>query len=163
MYKDKWNQELFFKKIDKYQLPIDKPTKSFSTGMKAKLNLFKTFAYLPKLMILDESTSNLDPIVRREINNELKSFCKETFSTIIFSSHLVTELEDLSDRMILIDEGEIELDVGKEDVKNYYIIDLNDKSKHKSEIIAIKEESEKNLPYHTCHQTQLICFIEIII
>lgn len=145
IYKDKWDEELFFKKIDKHQLPIDKPTKSFSTGMKAKLNLFKTFAYFPKLMILDEATSNLDPIVRREINNELKNFCEKTSSAIIFSSHLVSELEDLSDRIVLIDEGKIELDVRKEDVKNYYIIDLNDKPDHDSDIIAIKEESGKTL------------------
>ncbi|MDD7306149.1 MAG: ATP-binding cassette domain-containing protein [Peptoniphilaceae bacterium] len=103
IYKANWQQDKFFNNIKKHSLPLNKNLDNFSTGMKAKLCLFAALAHSPKLLILDESTSNLDPIIRRDINLELKSYSKKTGCTIIFSSHLVSELEEVCDRIIFID------------------------------------------------------------
>lgn len=124
VYKNTWNEHRFFMDVRRYDLPINKPIAAFSSGMKAKLNIITVFAHNPKLIILDEATNNLDPVVRKEINKEIKNYTRQSGGTVLFSSHLVNELEQMCNRILFLNKGSIILDFNPEQVKSgcYYLV-----------------------------------------
>lgn len=79
-------------------------------------------AHSPKLLILDEATSNLDPIVRREINETIERYARRSGCTVLFSSHLVNELESLCDRMVLMSHGKAVLIATSEQLRSDYFV-----------------------------------------
>lgn len=146
IYEENWDENSFLSNIKEHSIPPDKILDKFSTGMKAKLCLFIALAHLPMLLILDEATSNLDPIVRRDINTVLKSYIKKTGCAIIFSSHLVDELEDVCDRILLISNGKIKFDARlDEGKKNYCLLKLEDNTKIPSDFIGLIEKDNDKI------------------
>ena len=111
VYGTSWDEAFFFEQVNKGELPIDKNIDSFSLGMKAKLNIYIALSHHPKIIILDEATSNLDPVVRMEINRFIKDYVERTGATVVFSSHIVNELEEIADRLVFLHVGRIALDV----------------------------------------------------
>lgn len=116
VYLNSWNEEIFYKLIKKFGILRDKDIENFSNGMKAKLGLAVALSHSPKLLILDESTSGLDPIIRKDVNNIIKEYSSKG-NTVLFSTHIISELEDFVDSIIVIENGEIIL---IEDVKKFY-------------------------------------------
>lgn len=146
IYKEKWDENSFLNNINEHSIPLDKVLDKFSTGMKAKLCLFIALAHSPMLLILDEATSNLDPVVRRDINLELRSYIKKTNCAIIFSSHLVDELEGVCDRIILISDGKIEFDARLDNrKKNYCLLKIEDKTEMPSDFIGLIEKNNDKI------------------
>lgn len=86
---------------------INEKVKKYSLGMKQRLAIAEALITKPKLLILDEPTNGLDPIGIVEIRKLLRSICKEKKTTILISSHILGELEQLCDRIIFINEGKI--------------------------------------------------------
>lgn len=138
IYINKWNENQFISDVKKQGLLLEKEISTFSQGMKAKLDIISAFAHSPKLLILDEATSNLDPVIRREINEEIRNYTDKTGCTILFSSHLVNELELICDRIFLIDGGSIILETSPDELKsNYYIANIDINSDIPNETISI--------------------------
>ena len=83
-----WDRELFSGYCRRFSLPDSKPAKDFSKGMKAKLALATALAHRPRLLILDEATSGLDPVVRSEMLDLFLEFIEDETHSILLSSHL---------------------------------------------------------------------------
>lgn len=105
----RFNKEQFLKKCEKYQLPLDKQLKEFSTGMKAKLKLLVAMSYDAKLLLLDEPTVGLDSVIRSELLDEMREFMNQEGKAILISSHISSDLEGLCDDFYFIQNGSIVL------------------------------------------------------
>ena len=97
-----WDMALYQRYLDKFGLAGKKPVKTFSKGMKMKLSLAAAFAARPKLLILDEATSGLDPVVRDEILDEFLDFIQDEEHAILLSSHITSDLEKVADPALLV-------------------------------------------------------------
>lgn len=102
-----WDEKLFFDYLTKFQLPANKVTKDFSRGMKMKLSIATALSHHPKLLLLDEATSGLDPIVRNEILDLFLDFIQDEEHSILFSTHITSDLEKISDYITFIHQGKI--------------------------------------------------------
>lgn len=122
IYKN-WNEELFASYLKKFKLPLDKNIKSFSRGMKMKLSIAVALSHKPKLLILDEATSGLDPIVRNEILDVFLDFIEDGEHSILLSSHITSDLEKIADYITLINNGKVIFSQCKDDlIYNYGIL-----------------------------------------
>ncbi len=118
-----WDVSLYFEYLEKFNLPKDKSIKTFSKGMKKKLEIVTSLAHHPKLLILDEPTSGLDPVVRKEVLDIFLNFMQEEDHTIILSTHITSDLENIADRVIFIDKGQIVLnDLGSDIMDDYGVL-----------------------------------------
>ncbi len=104
----KFDKSFFIEQVQRFQLPLDKKIKDFSTGMKAKLKVLAAISHNAKLLILDEPTSGLDVIARDELLEMLREFLeKEEERSILISSHISSDLESLCDDLYMIHDGKI--------------------------------------------------------
>lgn len=101
-----WNDEIFNKFIMHYNLDLRERVENYSSGMKVIMNLALAISSGAELLILDEPTLNLDPVVRMDTLRVLKDFVKEKRS-IVISSHEIYELEEIADAFAIIKEGMI--------------------------------------------------------
>lgn len=102
-----WDEDLYFSLLKKMSLPEDKKIKTFSKGMKMKLSIIATFSHHPQLLILDEATSGLDPIMRDDILDMFLDFVQKEENSILISSHITGDLEQVADYIIFIHAGEV--------------------------------------------------------
>ncbi|MEG0803537.1 MAG: ABC transporter ATP-binding protein [Pygmaiobacter sp.] len=102
-----WDSAYFAALCKKFGLPQNKVVKQFSRGMKMKLSITAALAHHPRLLILDEATSGLDPIVRDEILDLFLDFIRDEEHSILFSSHITSDLEKIADYVTLIHGGKI--------------------------------------------------------
>ena len=117
-----WDKELYHYLIDHFALPTNKAIKNFSRGMLVKLNFAAALSHHPRLLIADEATSGLDPIVRKEILSLLKGFVKENKMTVLLSSHILSDLERVADYFVFIENGNILLKGERSELLNGFII-----------------------------------------
>lgn len=90
--------------------------------MVVKLNFIATLSHHPKILIADEATSGLDPIVRKEILSMLKEFVDDNKMTVLLSSHILSDLEQVADYFIFIENGSILLKGERNKLLNHYVI-----------------------------------------
>ena len=104
----KFDKYFFLEQVKKYNLPLNKKIKEFSTGMKAKLKVLVAISHHAKLLILDEPTAGLDVIARDELLELLREFMeKDEDRAILISSHISSDLETLCDHLYMIHDGKI--------------------------------------------------------
>ena len=115
-----WDSDLFRSYLDKFGLPEKKLIKEFSRGMKMKLSLSAALAHHPKLLILDEATAGLDPVVRDEILDEFLGFISDEDHAILMSSHITSDLEKVADYIAYIHQGEVVLSDAKDAILDSY-------------------------------------------
>ncbi len=106
IYKN-WDEELYFKYLEDFKLPLDKIVKEYSSGMKMKLRIIVALAHHPKLLILDEPTSGLDPVARADILDIFQDFIQDEECSILVSSHITSDLEHIADYITFINNGRI--------------------------------------------------------
>lgn len=106
IYKN-WEKELFFTYLERFGIPKDKKIKTFSRGMAMKLSISVALSHNAKLLILDEATSGLDPVVREEMLDVFLEFIENEENSILISSHISSDLEKISDYITFIDNGRI--------------------------------------------------------
>lgn len=102
-----WNSALFYQYLERFSLGSKQKYKTMSRGMKMKLGMAVTLAHNAKLLLLDEPTSGMDPVVRNEMLDILRDYMAEENRTIFFSTHITSDLEKIADYMIYIKNGRI--------------------------------------------------------
>ena len=115
-----WDAQLFLDCLERYQLPKKKFIQDFSRGMKTKLSLAAAMAHHPKLLILDEATAGLDPIVRDEILGEFLGFIQDEEHSILLSSHITGDLEKVADYITYLHQGRVVLSDSKDAILDNY-------------------------------------------
>lgn len=118
----KWNETLFEQYCKRFGLSSGKQIKEFSRGMRAKLSLIIALAHEPKLLVLDEATSGLDPVVRNEILDLFLEFIEDETHTILLSSHITSDLEKVADYITYIEAGKIAFSLSTEQIKERYAV-----------------------------------------
>ena len=104
-----FDSEWFIKKCTESGLPLKKRVKEFSTGMKARLKVLAAMSHEARLLILDEPTAGLDVLAREELLDIIREYMESGDRSILISSHISTDLEQLCDDLYLIDKGAIVL------------------------------------------------------
>ena len=112
----KWDDFCFEQFLRRFGLPESQKIKSYSRGMSMKLAIAVALSHDSKLLILDEATSGLDPIMRDEILDVLLEFVKQENHSILLSSHITSDLEKIADYIVFIHNGEIILSKTKDEL-----------------------------------------------
>lgn len=118
----RWDSALYFQYCQRFSLPPMKPIKDFSKGMRAKLKLITALAHKPKLLILDEATSGLDPVVRNEMLDIFQEFIEDETHTILISSHITSDLERVADYITFIHGGKIVFSETRDEMTARYAV-----------------------------------------
>lgn len=118
-----WDEQLYKKYIMQFKLNENKVYKELSKGQQKKFELVMVLSHHPKLIIMDEPTANLDPLVRNEFLEILQEHIEKEEATVFYSTHITSDLDKVADFLIFIYEGNIILSGNKEDIlENHKII-----------------------------------------
>ena len=112
----KWDDFCFEQFLKRFELPESQKIKTYSRGMSMKLAIAVALSHDSKLLILDEATSGLDPIMRDEILDVLLEFVKQENHSILLSSHITSDLEKIADYIVFIHNGKIILNKTKDEL-----------------------------------------------
>ena len=115
-----WEQDTYDRYLHKLLIPDSKPFKEFSKGMKMKLCLAAALSHGAKLLILDEATSGLDPVVRDELLDVFNDFTRDEGNSVLISSHIVSDLEKLCDYIAFLHRGRLMLCREKDELLNEF-------------------------------------------
>ena len=119
VYKN-WDHETFQRYKQQFALPDKKRMKEFSRGMKMKTAIAIALSHKPRLLILDEATSGLDPVMRDEILEVFMEFVQDEHHSILISSHISTDLEKVADYITFVHNGELVLSALKDELIYQY-------------------------------------------
>ena len=119
---DEWNENAYWKFLEKFNIDKKLKVKELSRGMKIKLMLSIALSHNAELLILDEPTSGLDPSMREEFVEVISDYMQDDRHTVLFSTHITQDLETIADYIVFIDNGEIVLALEKEEFINYFMI-----------------------------------------
>lgn len=117
-----WNQDMYEHYLKIFNLPPKKKFKDFSRGMRMKLGIAVALSHNAKLLILDEATSGLDPVIRDEILNIFSEFTRDETHSILISSHIVSDLEKICDYIAFLHKGKLLLCEEKDVLKDEYAL-----------------------------------------
>lgn len=102
-----FDEKMFYDCVNRFKMPKNKKLKELSTGNLMKLKIISAICHKPDLLILDEPTSGLDPVIRDEIIEFLFDYIRNDDRTVLFSSHILSDIEKIADYIIYIRDGEI--------------------------------------------------------
>ena len=102
-----WNKDAFSEYVERFKLSGKKKIKDYSRGMTMKLSIAAALSHDSRLLILDEATSGLDPIVRDEILDILLDFIQDETHSVLMSSHIVSDLEKACDYIAFLHQGRL--------------------------------------------------------
>lgn len=141
-----WDEDEYLRLLAKLALPGKKQFKDFSRGMKMKLGIAIAMSHNSKLLILDEATSGLDPVVRDEVVEMFSEFTRDENHSILISSHIVSDLEKLCDYVAFLHKGKLLLCEEKDQLlAEYGLIHCTAEELRKLPANAVKHTKEN--PY----------------
>lgn len=117
-----WDQKVYEAYLEKLSIPKGKLFKDLSRGNKMKLGIAVALSHRAKLLILDEATSGLDPVVRDEVVTLFHEFTRDPGHSILISSHIVSDLEKLCDYIAFLHKGQLLLYEEKDVLMEQYCI-----------------------------------------
>ena len=139
-----WDEQTYHSLVKKLSLPSEKSIKQFSKGMKMKLSIAVALSHHSKLLILDEATSGLDPVIRDDILDMFLDFVQDEENSILVSSHITSDLEKVADYIVFIHNGKVVFSKSKDElIYQYGIIKCGlaqFDSLDKSDIIAYRKQ-----------------------
>lgn len=115
-----WDQAAWDKLMLASGIPASQKIQKFSRGMKAKLSLAAALSHHASLLILDEATAGLDPVVREEMLDLLQEFMEDETHSILMTSHITSDLERIADYIIFIQNGQVVMTEEKETLLEQY-------------------------------------------
>ncbi len=115
-----WDEKTYFRLLDQFALPPDKQIRHYSKGMKMKLAICAAFSHHSRLLILDEATSRLDPVVRDDILDMLLDFVQDEEHSILLSSHITSDLEKIADYIVFLHQGKVVFSKAKDELLEQY-------------------------------------------
>ena len=115
-----WDEQAYLHLLKQFSLPADKQIRQFSKGMKMKLAISAAFSHHSRLLVLDEATSGLDPVVRDDILDMLLDFVQDEEHSILVSSHITSDLEKIADYIVFIHEGKVVFEKPKDELTEQY-------------------------------------------
>lgn len=138
-----WDREAFTMRLDDFDIPKNKKIKTFSKGMKMKLSIAQALSHDSKLMVLDEATAGLDPVVREEVLDILQEFIQDEDRSVLISSHILSDLEKICDYITFIHKGKVLISDSKDSMLERYAIvrcgKENFEAIDKAAIVAVRE------------------------
>ena len=148
MYDD-FDEEYFRHLCIRFDVPLGKVIREFSTGMKAKVRVLSAISHRAKLLIMDEPTSGLDVEARNDILDILREYLKENEDcSILISSHISSDLENLCDDIYLIHEGKIILHEDTDRIlSSYAILKVDEETYGKMDRSYVLKEKKENYGY----------------
>lgn len=135
-----WSNERATDLANRFNLPLNKRAKDLSTGNRVKLSLIAALAHSPRLLLLDEPTSGIDPVVRTEVLDVLFEILETGERAIFYATHILPEISRLADELAFIDNGKVWLRTPKED--------LTDKWRRITFLLAGDDIELKSTVYH---------------
>lgn len=111
-----WDNDLFKKYLNDFRLLPNQKIKSYSRGMTMKLAVAAALSHHPQLLILDEATSGLDPIMRDDMLDVFLEFVQDENHSILLSSHITSDLEKIADYITFIHNGKLIMAASKNDL-----------------------------------------------
>lgn len=111
-----WDEKLYLQYLERFALPQKKKIGKFSKGMKMKLQIACALSHGAELLIMDEATTGLDPVVRNEILDIFLEYLQDEEHSILMSSHITADLEKIADSVTFIDKGKVMLSGYKDDI-----------------------------------------------
>ncbi|SFC51145.1 ABC transporter ATP-binding protein [Clostridium uliginosum] len=140
-----WDEELYKKYIENFKLNENKVYKDLSKGQQKQFELTLAFAHHPKILIMDEPTANLDPLIRNEFIEILQENMVKEEITVFYSTHITSDLDKSADYIVIINDGKIILK-GEKDILLENNIIVKSKKEFldpgiKKEFISIRENS----------------------
>ncbi|MGB4659262.1 MAG: ABC transporter ATP-binding protein [Mobilitalea sp.] len=167
-----WEETLFLNYLKTFQLPDNKIIKEYSRGMKMKLSIAIALSHHSKLLILDEATSGLDPMVRDEILDIFLEFIQDEEHTIFISSHIISDIEKIADYVTFIHQGSIVFSESKDEliyqhgvirckkeevagIDHSYIVGIRENSFGAEVMIHNKEEFQKHFHDYMIDKTSI--------
>lgn len=115
-----WEEQTYAEYLKRLSLPDNKKFKDYSRGMKMKLGIAVALSHNARLLILDEATGGLDPVVRDEVLDIFSEFTREEDHAILMSSHIVSDLEKICDYLAFLHQGKLLLCEEKDILKEQY-------------------------------------------
>ena len=119
---ERWDESIFQNYVDLWKLPLDKKAGEMSKGTKTKMMLALALAHKPELLILDEPTAGLDPAARIEVLDILRDFVSDGEHSVLFSTHLTSDLDKVADYITLIIDGKIIESMTIDEIEEKYAI-----------------------------------------
>lgn len=117
-----WDEKLYQRYMKQFNLNEDKAYKDLSKGQQKKFEIAMAMSHHPKLIIMDEPTANLDPLVRNEVLEILQERIEQDNATVFFSTHITSDLDKIGDYIVFIYKGEIFLSDSKDNILENHII-----------------------------------------
>lgn len=119
---ENWDDAVYNRYLTQLSIPKDKSFKEFSKGMRMKLGIAVALSHHPKLLILDEATSGLDPVVRDEVIEMFGEFTRDETHSVLISSHIVSDLEKICDYIAFLHQGKLLLCEEKDLLLEQYVM-----------------------------------------
>ena len=139
-----FDEEVFYDCADKFKMPRDKKLSELSTGNLMKLKIISAICHQPELLIFDEPTSGLDPVIRDEIIEFLFDYMRDGDRTILFSSHILSDIEKIADYIIYIHQGRVILYDEKDSlIEKYGILRTSEENLEKYGDFILKTRKNK--------------------
>ena len=119
---ENWDKTLFRHYLEKFKLAPTQKIKQYSRGMTMKLAIAAALSHHPQLLVLDEATSGLDPIMRDEMLDVFLDFVQDERHSILLSSHITSDLEKIADYITFIHNGRLIFSALKDDLRYNYAV-----------------------------------------
>lgn len=143
-----WDGGLFQEYLKRFSLPERQRIKSYSKGMKMKLAIAGALSHRPKLLILDEATAGLDPVIRDEILDILLDFIQDEDHAVFFSSHITSDIQKIADYVVLIHQGRIIFEEEKDVLLDQYgILRCGKGTEVEPEDVIVRRETSVSTEY----------------
>lgn len=139
-----WDEDAYRKYMAQFSLDENKKVSELSAGMKVKLGITLALSHNAELIILDEPTSGLDPVARDEIVDVFRSIVESGERSVLFSTHITSDLDKCADYIVFIHQGEIVMKGSKDDILESHLLvrgKTSDLERMKSKVINVKKNA----------------------